>query len=127
MRISIFSSGSFDKTVAQLQKMQKVDTIAAVAAAQAARGVAALSAATPKDSGKAASSWRSRITRTANSIAIEWYNTDIENGFAVALKIQHGHGTGTGGYVPGKDYINPAMRPVFAQIAASVWKAVISA
>lgn len=109
-----------------LRKLQKLD-IGAVAKAQAAIGVQALSAATPRDSGKAASSWRAKVTRTANSIEIEWTNSDIENGFPVALKIQHGHGTGTGGYVPGKDYINPAMRPVFAQIAANVWRAVITA
>lgn len=124
--ISISSSGSFDKTIAHLQKLQKID-IGAIVAAEAQRGVKALAAATPKDSGKAASSWSYEIVRSATETQIHWKNADVENGFHVALMIQHGHGTGTGGYIPGIDYINPAMRPIFEQIAQTVWKAVISA
>lgn len=123
---SISSSGSFDKTIAHLRKLQKID-IGAIVAAEAQRGVKALVAATPKDSGKAASGWSYEIVRSATETQIHWKNSDVENGFHVALMIQHGHGTGTGGYVPGIDYINPAMRPIFDQIAQTVWKAVISA
>lgn len=123
---SISSSGSFDKTIAKLEKLQKLD-IGAIVAAEAQRGVTALASATPKDSGRAASGWGYEIIRTSSKTEIHWKNSDVENGFPVALMIQHGHGTGTGGYVQGIDYINPAMRPIFEQIAQTVWKAVISA
>lgn len=89
-----------------------------------AEGVAALAAATPADSGLTASSWSYRIKSTRGTSTIEWYNTNVNGGFEVALALQYGHGTGTGGWVPGRDYINPAMRPVFDRIADRVWKAV---
>lgn len=126
MKFSISGSGSFDKTIAFLKKAQAL-RIDEIIAAQAQAGVHALASATPKDSGLAATSWSYKVTKTANSVRIDWLNSDVENGFHVALAIQYGHGTGTGGYVPGKDYINPAMRPIFDQIAQTVWKAVISA
>ena len=126
MSIGISSSGSFDNTMRYLTSLQKID-IAAIAAREAEKGVAALSRATPHNSGLAASSWSYEVTKTASSILIGWKNSDVENGYPVALMIQYGHGTGTGGYVAGIDYINPAMRPIFDQIAETVWKAVISA
>ena len=90
------------------------------------RGVLALEAATPKDTGTTARSWRYRITKTRYGYAIEWYNTNtITNGGpSVAVLIQYGHGTGDGGYVRGRDYINPAMRPVFDKIANEIWEKV---
>jgi hypothetical protein len=106
--------------------MQKMD-VSGIIAREAQKGVAALSRATPHDSGKAASSWSYEVTKTRSSITIGWKNSDVENGYPVALMIQYGHGTGTGGYIAGIDYINPAMRPIFDQIADTVWKAVISA
>lgn len=124
--ISISSSGSFDQTEKFLRKLQKLD-ISSIVAREAEKGVAALARATPHDSGKAANSWSYKIIKTASSITIGWMNSDIENGYPVALMIQYGHGTGTGGYIAGIDYINPAMRPIFEQIAETVWKAVISA
>lgn len=126
MPISFESSGSFDRTVKFLQKMQKLD-IDKVVSSQAARGAAALSRSTPKETGRAALSWNYEIKKTASSVAIYWANSDVENGYPVAVMIQHGHGTGTGGYVQGIDFINPAMRPVFEDIAQTVWKAVTSA
>jgi hypothetical protein len=75
----------------------------------------------------AADSWSYEIERSGRSVTIKWLNTDIENGFPVAIMLQYGHGTGTGGYVQGMDYINPAMRPIFDSIADQVWKAVTSA
>ena len=86
-----------------------------------------MSAATPKDSGLSAGSWDYTVEQTRSSATITWINTDVEGGFPVAIMLQYGHGTGTGGYVAGRDYINPAMRPIFDQIAESVWKAVTSA
>jgi hypothetical protein len=125
MKVSFTHTGGFDKTEQFLKKIQKLD-IQGILVSQAKKGVAALSSATPKDSARAASSWNYEIIRTPNRIDIVWTNSDIENGFPVAIMIQYGHGTGTGGYVQGIDYINPAMRPIFDQIAQVVWRAVIS-
>ena len=87
-------------------------------------GVDALSAATPIDTGLTASSWGYNISKGRGEYTIEWYNTNTNNGVVVAILIQYGHGTGTGGYVIGTDYINPALRPIFDQIADDVWKQV---
>lgn len=124
--ISISSEGSFEKTEKFLRAMIALN-IDKILASEAQKGVAALSKATPKDSGIAATSWGYKIIKTGGSVMIGWTNSDVENGFPVALMIQYGHGTGTGGYIQGRDYINPAMRPVFDEIAATVWKAVTSA
>lgn len=125
MRISL-SATDFTKTEAWLRKIQKID-IGAVAQAGAQRGVRALAAATPRESSRAASSWAAEVQRTKDSTTIIWTNSDIENGFPVVIMLQYGHGTGTGGYVQGRDFINPAIRPIFDEIANSVWKAVTSA
>jgi hypothetical protein len=126
MPISISSSGSFQNTERFLRSLQKMD-LSHILTSEAEKGVRALSQATPVDSGRAANSWAYEISQTASSITIGWTNSDNENGYPVALMIQYGHGTGTGGYVAGIDYINPAMRPIFDEIAETVWKAVISA
>jgi hypothetical protein len=89
-------------------------------------GVNALAAATPKDTGETASSWTYRITKSGSGVTIAWYNTNVNGNAVIALLLQYGHGTGTGGYVVGRDYINPATRPVFDQIAEAVWKKVTS-
>lgn len=91
------------------------------------QGVDALQAFTPKDSGVTAASWSYEIVDQGGRLTIAWSNTNIVNGFKVAVGLQYGHGTGTGGYVVGRDYINPALKPVFDQIAEQVWKAVTSA
>lgn len=95
--------------------------------AAAKMGVNALASAVPKDSGLAADSWSYTIENSRGSVSITWTNNDVENGFPVAIMLQYGYGTGTGGYVQGRDYINPAMKPVFDDIADQVWRAVISA
>lgn len=88
-------------------------------------GVAALSQATPKDTGQAAISWGYRVIKSAKHPGIEWFSTDIDaNGTPIVILIQYGHATGTGGYVPGRDFINPTMQPIFDQIAEDVWKKV---
>lgn len=126
MPISISSKGSFEKTERFLKAMEKLD-IAKIISAQGEVGVRALSEATPRDSGRTASSWGYRVEKKGTSVSIVWTNSDEENGFPVAVMIQYGHGTGTGGYVQGIDFINPAMRPIFERIADTVWKAVKSA
>lgn len=87
-------------------------------------GVAALSSATPVKTGLTASSWYYKIERNRDSIRIVFCNSNLQNGVPIAVILQYGHGTGTGGWVEGRDYINPAIQPVFDQIADSAWKEV---
>ena len=92
----------------------------------AQRGVSALQAATPVDSGKTASSWRAEVEVGNDTTSIYWINDNVTyQGDPVAILLQYGHGTGTGGYVQGRDYINPAMKPVFDSIEEGVWQLVI--
>ena len=92
----------------------------------AEQGVAALASATPIDSGETANSWGYEIRQTKNSVSIYWTNSNVNKGVPIAVIIQYGHGTRNGGYVQGRDYINPAIRPVFDKIAENVWKEVTS-
>lgn len=87
-------------------------------------GVAALSSATQVDSGETAASWYYEITNKNNTITISFHNSNIQNGVPIAILLQYGHGTGTGGWVQGRDYINPAIQPIFDQIAEYAWKEV---
>jgi hypothetical protein len=89
-------------------------------------GVAALQRMTPRDSGDTAGSWYYEIINRAGYFSIQWLNSNVEEPgrIPIAAIIQYGHGTRTGGYVQGIDYINPAMRPIFEQIAADMWKEV---
>lgn len=119
-------TGSTKRTEAFLRKAAKGDLYDSLDSL-AREGVSALIEATPVDSGLAADSWGYEIERSKGSVTIKWTNDDVENGFPVAIMLQYGYGTGTGGYVQGQDYINPAMRPVFDKIADRVWKAVTSA
>lgn len=87
-------------------------------------GVEALSQATPVDTGLAASSWSYEINRSNTGFTIEWHNTDIENGYNVIMGIQYGHGTKSGGWVEGVDFINPTIKPIFEQIKEDLIKEV---
>lgn len=118
--------GSFDKTESFLKQMSKQD-IRGLLNSYGKAGVAALSSATPKDSGLAASSWDYEVRKTHTGYSIVWTNDNIEKGQSVILLLQYGHGTGTGGYVQGKDFINPAIKPIFDEIAAKAWKVVTAA
>jgi hypothetical protein len=123
---SFSSSGDFKNMQRFLDNMSKFD-VNKVLGASAAAGVAALAMATPEESGLASNSWGVTFTGGRGTATITWTNTDVESGFPVAVRLQYGYGTGTGGYVQGRDYINPAMRPIFDKIADDVWRAVISA
>lgn len=129
MEVSFTTKGSFKNTEKFLAGMKNINShIRKVAEAEAKRGVQALILATPKDSGLAASSWGYKIVQNGRRIQIVWTNSNEENGgFPVAVMLQYGYGTGSGGYVQGRDYINPAMAPIFKIIADNVWKAVKSA
>lgn len=87
-------------------------------------GVAALSSATPIDTGLTASSWYYEIEHSNGSAVISFHNSNIQNGVPIAIILQYGHGTGTGGWVEGRDYINPAIRPIFDAIANDAWREV---
>jgi hypothetical protein len=87
-------------------------------------GVAALASATPVDTGKTASSWRYEIKQGRSSVSIGFYNTNIQNGVPIAIILQYGHATGNGGWVRGRDYINPAIQPIFDKIANEAWREV---
>ena len=89
-------------------------------------GVQALSIATPNDSGKTAQSWSYEIEDRNGSISIYWKNSNVNNNVNIAVILQYGHGTRNGGYVEGIDYINPAMQPLFQEMANEAWKEVVS-
>ena len=124
--IEIKASGSFKNTDRFLTTMSKGEIYRSVQK-YAQQGVAALRAATPADSGLAAASWGYEIQRNRNSITLYWTNVDVESGFPVAIMLQYGYSTGTGGYVRGRDYINPALQPVVDALIEDVWKVVLSA
>ena len=84
-------------------------------------GVNALREATPVDTGLTADSWTYEIVRTETTTSIVWKNTNVSNGVPIALLIQYGHGTRNGGYVVGRDYINPALQPIFDKLAEQAW------
>lgn len=87
-------------------------------------GVAALASATPVESGVTAASWLYEINHNQDSVSISFYNDNINKGVPIAIILQYGHGTGTGGWVEGKDYINPAIQPIFDKITEDAWKEV---
>lgn len=87
-------------------------------------GVAALESATPVDTGLTAKSWHYEIIRTKESVSISFNNSNIQNGVPIAVILQYGHGTRNGGWVEGRDYINPAIQPIFDRIANEAWKEV---
>lgn len=120
--ITIESNGSWKKTRSFLKRAKTVHL--EDLAKYGEMGVIALSRATPVDTGKTAASWDYQIVETDRGIAIEWINTNIVKYANVAILLQYGHATGTGGYVQGIDYINPALRPIFEEIASKAWKEV---
>lgn len=119
------SSGSTAKTLAFLNSIRNFKVTGLESIAQ--RGVSALQAATPVDSNLTASSWGYTIEEKNGSVTISFTNSNIVSGVPVAILLQYGHGTGTGGYVTGQDYINPAIQPVFDALADELWKKVTNA
>lgn len=87
-------------------------------------GVEALRAATPVNTGTTASSWSYKIVRKSGVLSIEWHNSNINKGVPIAIILQYGHGTNRGGYVQGRDYINPAMRSIFDNMTDELWREV---
>lgn len=123
--IRVTSSGSFNNTRAFLERIRKRDQFK-VLHKYGPIGVAALQRATPKDKVETANGWYYEIVDRPGYFAIHWLNSHVVDPgrIPVAVLIQYGHATGTGGLVQGRDYINPALRPIFDQIAADMWKEV---
>lgn len=118
-----FRSGTFKKTTGYLKKVSK-SLQEANFHKYGERGIIALKEATPKDTGKTSESWSYTIEKTDTSVTIGWTNSNVHNGVNIAVILQYGHGTKNGGYVKGIDYINPAMKPIFEQLAKEAWEEV---
>lgn len=121
--IELEVTGSFKNLEKFLKAASKEDFYAGLDDL-AKRGVEALAANTPKDTGATASSWDYTIKKSRGRLTITWTNSHVDSGVPVAIILQYGHATGTGGYVAGTDYINPAIKPIFDDIARQVWKKV---
>lgn len=115
--------GDFSKLEKYLKKVKRTN-LSAVLHRYGKKGVEALSAATPVETGVTARSWYYEVENSRNRVAINFYNSSIENGVPIAIIVQYGHGTGTGGWVQGRDYINPAIQPIFDEITKDVWREV---
>lgn len=125
MAIKFNHRGNFNNTERFFKRERKMDFFRNLEK-YAQEGVAALSSATPVDSGLTAASWDYEIVKKKGSISIYWTNSNVNAGVPIAVILQYGHGTNNGGYVQGRDYINPAIRPVFDKIADNAWKEVTS-
>lgn len=123
MKVKVFTKGDFKKTEKFLQGA-KVFNIRGLLKRYGEAGVRALAAATPKDTGETASSWGYEIQTDRTEARVIWTNSNVVDGISIAIILQYGHGTGGGGYVQGRDYINPALAVIFDQLAAAAWKEV---
>lgn len=122
--IAITQKGDFKKTYDFLNKMKKRD-VNAILNKYGQRGVELLAASTPTNSGKTASSWNYEIKTERDRYEILWTNSNINKGVNIAMILQYGHGTRQGGYVQGRDYINPVTQQVFDEMANELWEEVI--
>lgn len=121
--ISFRQKGDFSKLSRYLERAKEAAKVGSLDK-YGREGVAALASATPTDSGKTAVSWEYEIVRQNGSVSIVFKNTNVNKGVNIAVILQYGHGTGTGGWVQGRDYINPAIQPIFDRIADDAWKEV---
>lgn len=124
--ISFSQKGDFSKLSRYFERLKETVNLG-VLDKYGRAGVAALSSATPMDSGKTAASWSYEIERQNGSVSIVFRNSNINKGVPIAIILQMGHGTGTGGWVQGRDYINPAIQPIFEQLANEAWREVTKA
>lgn len=121
--ISFRQKGDFSKLNRYFERIKEAARVS-VLDKYGQAGVAALSSATPVDSGETANSWFYEIEHTSTSATITFCNSHINKGVPIAIILQYGHGTGTGGWVEGRDYINPAIQPVFDKITSEAWEEV---
>ena len=125
MNISFRQKGDFSKLTNFLEKSKEVFNIG-ILNKYGRAGVEALKSATPVDSGKTADSWSYKIENKNGVARLVFSNSNVQNGCPIAIILQYGHGTGTGGWVEGRNYINPAVRPLFDQLTNDAWKEVTS-
>lgn len=123
----ITSKGNFRNLERFLKRMEREEHINQAFKFYGEKGVQALRSATPVDSGLTANSWTYEVVREGDRHSIHWVNTNVNNGVNIAIILQFGHGTGTGGYVAGRNYIPPAIDPIFDEIAEAIWKEVTKA
>lgn len=126
MSITVTTNGDFNKTFKYLNKLQsfKRDKLMSILKKYGDEGVASLARQTPRDTGETASKWSYEIIEKEGSATLAFTNDAQNDGIPIAILIQYGHGTGTGGYVAPNDFINPAMKPIFQKIANDAWKEV---
>lgn len=118
--IGFKQKGDFSKITKSLQNM-KIEKIVEILKSYGDEGVRALSTATPVDSGKTAASWYSKVEVNPTCAKLIFCNSNVNKGVNIAVILQYGHGTGTGGWVEGRDYINPAIQPIFDKIVKNAW------
>lgn len=123
MKITLNANDIFKETLKDLKRIHalRLDNLIK---RYAEKGVELLSQATPKDTGLAASCWRYEIKKDTLDFTIEWHNDDIENGYNVIVLVRYGHGLKGGGYVEGREFIDPVMQPMFDQLIEDLWKEV---
>lgn len=121
--ISFRQKGDFSKLTKYLEKVKEGFDVG-ILDKYGQAGVRALASATPVDTGLTANSWYYKIEKSKGSVSIAFYNSNIQNGVPIAVILQYGHGTKNGGWVHGRDYINPAIRPIFDAIVEDAWKEV---
>lgn len=121
--ISFEQKGDFSKLTSFLNNLKEIAGLSDLDK-YGQRGVDALASATPYDTGNTAGAWYYKINRDAGSVSIEFCNSNVSKGVPIAIILQYGHGTGTGGWVEGRDYINPSIQPIFDEILNDVWKEV---
>lgn len=121
--ISFRQKGDFSKLSKYLERVKEAVKLGDLNR-YGRKGVSALSSATPKETGLTANSWYYKIERKKGSVSISFHNSNIEKGVPIAIILQYGHGTRNGGWVEGRDYINPSVRPLFDEIAEDAWKEV---
>ena len=121
--ISFRQKGDFSKLTKYLEKVKEGFDVG-ILDKYGQAGVRALASATPVDTGLTANSWYYKIEKSKGSVSIAFYNSNIQNGVPIAVILQYGHGTKNGGWIQGRDYINPAIRPIFDAIVEDAWKEV---
>lgn len=124
--ITFSQKGDFSKALGFLEKAKGLVNLS-ILDKYGREGVAALASATPFDSGETARSWYYKVERRRGSASIVFYNSNIQNGVPIAIILQYGHGTRNGGWVEGRDYINPTIQPIFDKIVDELWREVTKA
>ena len=120
--VTLKSTGEYNRITKFLEGAKEALHMKSIFDSYGEQGVRALSEATPVDTGLTASMWRYEVKQTQNRVSLTFHNDNINKGVCIAIILQYGHGTGTGGWVEGRDYINPAIQPIFDELAEKIWR-----